>query len=230
MGRMFNRYDEKICEELLKMPVKALGLSSDVQSAIDSIELMDFRGNRKKAYATVQDVLKGGKEKFQQIFSRSDYFKKNPLMILELEEKLMKIGFKFKDSTFSVYDVRVSELDLTDKAKEFMAKNIRSVKTIGDLSVRTLKEMANCIHDGDYSALCDLKNALEDYGVKFVESAYDLDKARCFPIKDKVYYLSESTMNDYFKNYKKRHKSPKSMGTVSREFKKKLPEEAVFEE
>ena len=86
-------------------------------------------------------------------------------MIRELEEKLMKIGFRFEDSDFTAQDVRISELDINDKTKAFLDSKMASVETIGDLSLKRVASLKHCIHDGDFSVLVDLKNAMEEYGV-----------------------------------------------------------------
>lgn len=220
MRKFYNVFDEEIKEKLLKMPVRALGLHPVSLEAIGSVGRIGF-GMRNSSIVTVKDVLKRGKGYFEQLFSREAYFKENPQAVRELEEKLMKIGFKFEDSDFSPLDVRVSELKLDAKTKAFLG-DLSGVVTLADLSIRNPREMANKIHDGDYSVILNLRNAMEQYGVKFADAKYDLDKRRMFPISDKIYYMDEKVIDDYLKNYKPPRKTQKGKESFSREMRKKI--------
>ncbi len=224
MSRMYNLYDNKIREELLNMPIKALGLPLEVEKVLSSVCEMGVYGIEKNTIKTVGDLLEKGKSRIENVLSRNVYYQKYPNIIRDIEEKLMRFGFKFEDSDFSALDVRVKELDVSDKTKQFLDKISHNTKTIGDLSIKRIRSLTVRILDDDYSVLLDLKNAMQEYGVKFEDASYELDKTKFFPLKDKVFFLSNKTINEYLKNYKRPRKFQKSKEIFQREFKKQSVE------
>jgi len=223
MKRYFNIYDEQIREEILNMPIRALGLKPEVERALKDIgSFVDF--GKRSTIVTIRDLLVRGKEKITAMISREKYYKQNPSMIRNIEECLIKLGLTFADSEFTVYDVDQAQLKLQPKTREFVQMSCGHVDTIGDICVRSIREMKKCILDGDYSVLLDLKIALEAYGVKLVDANYDLDKAMAFPIKDYFRYLSPETRTEYLKNEPKPRKLIRTKERVFVELNKKINE------
>lgn len=225
MKKYFNVYDEKIREELFKMPICALGLPTEVEKALieSGAQLI---GKGKNTFTTVGDLLKNGKDKTQYMISREVYYTQNRTMMRDIEESLIKLGFTFADSNFSVYDVRSSQLKIREKTKAFVNKYLKSSETIGDLSLYSVKRLMSFVDDKDYSVVLDLKIALENYGIKFVDAKYDLDKTFAFPIKDYVQYLSPKTRLEYKQNPPVPRKLVRTKERVIVELNKKIKDDS----
>ena len=79
MDTIYNVFNDEVKKNLLKMPIEALNLPSEVETALKDVTYVNHNGQRLTAINSVEDLLKMGKEKTTAILSREKYFKQNSL-------------------------------------------------------------------------------------------------------------------------------------------------------
>lgn len=187
-------------EDLKKCLIEALDLSNENLKIIRKFRSFNSVGKVIKKYNTIGDLLKDGRSGIMATLSKT-YMRYNDAdaLVSEIEQKLAKYGVKFADSDFTVLDVNISELEIGNKAKNFLEKLPSKIKTLSDLYIQNKNRIKSRILNDDRSIIHEIEKAMEKYGVKFLDSKYKLDKNNFFPkaryFRDKEKIIKKSLEN-----------------------------------
>ncbi|MBQ3047760.1 MAG: hypothetical protein IJD48_01950, partial [Clostridia bacterium] len=180
-------------EEIMNIPTSALKFSRDTAQVLYK-DTTIVNGKIYQKFPKVGDLLAYGKTPLMGLFvGRVKTYQELDEVILEIEEKLAKLGLKFKDSEFTVGDVRVKNLKLCPTAQKLINAFSYRIKTLDDLSTFGSTKIANFTGDSAYNAIIDISAALEKYGLKLEGSPYRISMERFFPLDEFSVYLSENT-------------------------------------
>ena len=178
----------------MNLPLSALGFSRETnQILFKHAKIID--GKVIPKFPLVKDLVAYGKTPLMGLITSSvSSYTQLDNTIQEIEEKLARLGLKFKDSEFSVGDVRVCSIDFCKDTKIILEKLKMKIQTLDDLSIFGAKKLSNYFpfYNKKYMVITDISSQLELYGLKFEGSDYRVDKKRFFNLDEFQAYLPQN--------------------------------------
>ena len=130
-------------DDIKNIPTSSLGFSRTTALVFFKDTTIE-NGKIKQRFPKVGDLLSYGRARLEGLFvSRVKSYNDLQDVILEVEEKLAKLGLKFSDSEFSVGDVRVNNLQFKPSTQKFINKFSHKIKTLDDLSTFSATKISN---------------------------------------------------------------------------------------
>jgi len=192
-------------DEIKNIPTSALKFSRNTaQVFFKDTTVIDGKIHQK--FPKIGDLLAYGKTPLMGLFvGRVKTYQELDDVILEVEEKLAKLGLKFKDSEFTVGDVRVKNLNLCPTGKKLLSTYSNKIKTLDDLSTFGATKISNFTSDNGYEVIIDISKALEKYGLKLENSPYRISQERFFPLDEFDTYINSESKRKVKKQEKEKN-------------------------
>ena len=194
-------------DERINFPIAALGLSSETYGAILNF-VVNVNGKYESKFKTVKDLIDYGRSPLMGLLSSkiSNYSKLSDI-IQEVEDRLAKLGLKLKGSDFTVFDVRVENLNLNKQARAVLEKIKHKVKNLGDLSIVGVEKISKLMDEYNLEALISFYKELEKYGIKMEDSPYRIKPENFFPLDDYYAFLSKAKKAEIDEKFKAKTKT-----------------------
>ena len=170
-------------DDVLNLSLEVLKLPRDVEDKVKHFNYVESAVSRVYYYKTIGDLLKRDRSGLLGLLAKSSMrYIEAQEFVNKVEQKLAKFGLKFADSDFTVLDVNIDELDVGRLTKSFLKSLPKHINNLCDLSIQSKAKLKSRLHQDSNYVIADIERAMEEYGVKFLESSYKLDKQKFFPI------------------------------------------------
>lgn len=170
----------------MNFPLAALKLSKETNAILfKHTRIVD--GKIIEKFPTVRDLVSYGKTPLMGLIAgNTRSYNDLEDIIQEIEEKLARIGLRFKDSDFTVGDVRVDSVDFDKETKKVLEKVKYKVKTLDDLSILGARKLSTYFIDYYKRSLIikDISKKLELYGLRFEGSDYRINSKNFFNLAE----------------------------------------------
>ena len=182
--------------DVLCIPIRALKLPSSITNYLTTTKIQNPYG-RISTLSTIGDLINYGKPSVMALLSSKNMrYEDLREYTYQIEESLAKLGFKMKDSEFTVGDVRVNNLELRKPAANLLSKYNFMIKTLDDLIIIGPNKMYKMMQNTDLATMIDIYKALEKYGLKMEESPYRIKPERFFPLISFASYLPKEKQKE----------------------------------
>ncbi len=185
--------------DVLSIPIGAVLTKVSVEASTALSKPRVYRnGAFTRKYQSIGDLLALGYDGTYDVLSQYNYTSdQKDEMLYCIEEGLASIGLKFKNSEFSVGDVRLKHIGLGDEIMSALKKSRKSPETIDDLIIFGRERFEALPGMSASNDLRKVNKALERYGVKMEGAGYSIDRTKQFPLDLYSEYLTESKPRDF---------------------------------
>ena len=177
-----NLLKTKINNIYMTMPIEALSFRNDVLNKLTSYKQLNSLGKFVPKFKKIEDLHSYGKLQLTGLLSQTLPFNQVREYIQEIEQSFATIGLKFKDSNFTVLDIKIEKLNLSPKVLNFIKSLSYRVFDLGDLSIQNKKKLQQQLPPENKWFIREIENAMEEFGVIFESSSKTIDTTKLFPM------------------------------------------------
>ncbi len=186
--------------DVIKLPIQVLELPENLKMVLAS-EKVYADGKYISKFTTLGDLVDFGYEKTKDLLQNN--FRASELLniLQEVQEQLAKFALKLKGTDFTVFDIRISKVNMSGKTRAWAEKN--NIETLGDIYLLGTERINAIVKEekGGSKIKNDLVDALHKYGTKPERTdARDRSKIDSEPLNGITPKFIEKYKNEFFPN------------------------------